>query len=402
MINISIRASLLILTFFAPGVYSQDTRPSIADCVVRLTFTNGRTGSSGSAVIVYAKDGIGMALTAHHVLEMGGTGAITLNDGRKVSAIVLKRHSHEDLAAVKFEYHDVAPPKVGLAKTLPRPGTQVWKVGYPAKAFGGSPRDVRTGQVVRVETRIQTSAIVNPGDSGGGFFNDEGRLVGIITHHIGDHKGIGPGPVVCYSFSQQCTQILTQCPPGTVCPPIIGRRPPGGTMPAPPASIDERDIDDPPPSTQPIPRVNPAPVPQPPAIPPYNDRLAEMEKKIQGIIDRIDKLKSIPGTPGIAGKDGTSGKDGTNGLDGQPGLPGKDGKPGVDGKNGVDGLPGPPGKDGKDGKDGVAGIQGPPGKDGQPADMSRVEALERELKELKGLIGANPNLRIRVVPADQP
>ena len=47
------------------------------------------------------------------------------------------------------------------------------------------------------------------------------------------------------------------------------------------------------------------------------------------------------------------------------------------------GPAGPPGAQGPMGKQGKPGLQGPAGEKGQPADMARIEALERRVAELE-------------------
>ena len=77
------------------------------------------------------------------------------------------------------------------------------------------------------------------------------------------------------------------------------------------------------------------------------------------------------------------GRDGTDGRDGEAGAPGKDG---------MAGAPGEPGRDGKDGRDGADGAPGVAGEDGRDADPEVMRAMI--IAEVETAVKALP------VPAD--
>jgi len=70
-------------------------------------------------------------------------------------------------------------------------------------------------------------------------------------------------------------------------------------------------------------------------------------------------------------------------------VPGPKGKPGPAGPPGV---PGPTGAQGPMGTQGDPGPQGPRGEKGEPADMGRIEALERRVAELETKLSAQSAL----------
>ncbi len=66
-------------------------------------------------------------------------------------------------------------------------------------------------------------------------------------------------------------------------------------------------------------------------------------------------------------------------------IPGPKGAPGP---QGIPGEKGPGGPRGPKGDKGEAGLQGLAGEKGEPADMARIEALERKVAELEALLAA--------------
>jgi hypothetical protein len=86
------------------------------------------------------------------------------------------------------------------------------------------------------------------------------------------------------------------------------------------------------------------------------------------LTDKIDNIQLLKGDKGEKGDTGSPGIDGKDGVDGKDGKDGKDGLNGKNGAQGERGEQGIPGKDGLNGKD---------------VDMSEIEALKKEIEELK-------------------
>ncbi|MEE8424918.1 MAG: trypsin-like peptidase domain-containing protein, partial [Elusimicrobiota bacterium] len=158
-----------------------------------------RDGGVGSGIIIQQS---GLILTnAHNVaktLSNNGTGAdisrdyhdevqVRLNNGQSLLGIVVAYNSDKDIALIQlpsspfmFSFYPTA--KIGDSNALVE-GDQVVAMGYPL----GLPFSVSEGivsgldrrQPGRLVTHIQHDAAVNPGNSGGGLFNDRGELVGI-------------------------------------------------------------------------------------------------------------------------------------------------------------------------------------------------------------------------------
>lgn len=87
-------------------------------------------------------------------------------------------------------------------------------------------------------------------------------------------------------------------------------------------------------------------------------------------------IQGIPGLPGLPGRDGPKGEKG------DPGVPGG-------GERGIQGPPGKVGPAGEKGIQGPPGLKGDQGSKGAPCDMSRVEALEKQLTIMQNILSVN-------------
>lgn len=150
-----------------------DALEALARDVARsVVLVRGSRGSAGSGVVW---DQPGLVITNHHVVP--GPGAqLTLSDGRRVNARVIRRAPALDLAALHVD-EDVS----GLASDvgdsdLLRVGDLVVAVGNPmgernAPSLGilaSAPYDV-----------LRLSITLRPGNSGGALVNARGEVVGI-------------------------------------------------------------------------------------------------------------------------------------------------------------------------------------------------------------------------------
>lgn len=169
------------------------TIASIKDSVVEVTTEEMSTGlylnqyittGAGSGVIL-SEDGY--IVTCTHVVAGATNINIVLSDGTKHKAEVIGVDSRSDIAVLKIDKTGLTPAIIGDSDKLVV-GEDAIVIGNPLGELGGT---VTTGIVsalqreVQVEnqtmTLIQTNAAVNPGNSGGGMFNAEGELIGIIN-----------------------------------------------------------------------------------------------------------------------------------------------------------------------------------------------------------------------------
>jgi serine protease Do len=153
---------------------SDALRELTRDVVRSVVLVRGSMGSSGSGVI-WDRSQPGLVITNHHVVP-GASAQLTLSDGRRVSARVVRRAPAFDLAALRVE-NDVADlaSRTGDSDRL-RVGDVVVAVGNPmgersAPSLGivaGGPGDV-----------LRLAITLRPGNSGGALVNASGEIVGI-------------------------------------------------------------------------------------------------------------------------------------------------------------------------------------------------------------------------------
>lgn len=146
---------------------------------------------AGSGVIVTSD---GYIVTNNHVIEDASEIEVILNDNRKYKAKVIGADPSTDIAVIKIQEEGLQPLPLGNSDDL-HIGEWVLAVGNPfnltstvtAGIVSAKARNINLlsdrsrGDVVPIESFIQTDAAVNPGNSGGALVNVHGELVGINT-----------------------------------------------------------------------------------------------------------------------------------------------------------------------------------------------------------------------------
>lgn len=169
----------------------------VKDSVVEITteynvqsaWYNYVTQGAGSGVVISDN---GYIVTNAHVIT-GETNAVAdniivrLTSGEEYSATVIGYDTDSDIAILKIEATGLTAAVCGDSANL-AVGEELVVVGNPLGELGGT---VTNGIVSATEREIsvngvkmsliQTNAAVSPGNSGGGMFNMEGKLVGIIN-----------------------------------------------------------------------------------------------------------------------------------------------------------------------------------------------------------------------------
>ena len=153
--------------------------------------------STGSGVIISKK---GYIVTNSHVIEGSRDIEVTLSDKRKFDAEVIGIDASTDLALLKIKGKRLPFLGFGNSDSL-QVGEWVLAVGNPFNlestvtagivSAKGRSIDILEGQD-RIESFIQTDAVVNPGNSGGALVNTNGELIGIntaIITHSGSYEG---------------------------------------------------------------------------------------------------------------------------------------------------------------------------------------------------------------------
>jgi serine protease Do len=136
----------------------------------------GQRVKQGSGVVI----GTGRVITNCHVAS--GASRLTVSSGgTSYSASIRVADEPFDLCSLDVTGLTAPAVSVGSVETV-RTGQKVFAIGAPmgleltiSEGIVSSLREAPQGKV------IQTTAPVSPGSSGGGLFDPEGRLVGIVT-----------------------------------------------------------------------------------------------------------------------------------------------------------------------------------------------------------------------------
>jgi serine protease Do len=159
---------------------------AVSPSVVRV-LSGDDTGpkSQGSGVVV----GSGEVITNCHVVEGGSV--VKVKAGSSVlSASVTVEDKELDLC--RLSVSGLGAPAVTIAGVGElQTGERVYAIGAPrgleltiSEGIVSSLREVANGKLV------QTTAAVSPGSSGGGLFDAQGRLVGIVTFQRNDGQNL--------------------------------------------------------------------------------------------------------------------------------------------------------------------------------------------------------------------
>ena len=182
----------------------------------RLNLYLGERASLGSGVIVSES---GFILTNLHVVDTlfdAFDAQVTLNDGRKISAMVVAWDEANDLAVLHINVDNLTPIKIGDETSLDV-GDIVFAIGYPRNIGQSVSQGIISALTKKSENTpgiIQTDAAINPGNSGGALINSRGELVGInssIFSESGNFEGIGfatPASYAIAAFQEMADQAI--------------------------------------------------------------------------------------------------------------------------------------------------------------------------------------------------
>ena len=164
---------------------------SVVEIKVEIMQSNPFYGQSvaegaGSGVII-SEDGY--ILTNNHVIDGASNITVTLRSGDSYEAQLIGTDPDVDIALVKIEASGLSAATIGDSSQI-KPGDKSVIIGNPLGTLGGS---VTEGIVSAVDRTLeidgktmhlmQTDAAVNPG---GGMFNGQGELAGIVVAKSSD------------------------------------------------------------------------------------------------------------------------------------------------------------------------------------------------------------------------
>lgn len=165
----------------------------VEDAVVEIRTESVRTNAfygeyitegAGSGVIITEN---GYIVTNYHVINGASKVIVKLKNQNEYEATVIGSDSQTDLALLKIEEIKLTSAVLGNSDQL-QVGETAIAIGNPLGNLGGTVTSgiiSALGRELTVDgkkmTLLQTSAAVNPGNSGGGLFNAYGELIGIVN-----------------------------------------------------------------------------------------------------------------------------------------------------------------------------------------------------------------------------
>ena len=154
---------------------------------------------AGSGVIISSD---GYILTCAHVVSGASNITVTIDD-KDYTATIVGEDDTSDVAVLKIDATDLTPATVGDSDSL-SVGQNVLAVGNPLGELGGTVTSgiisalnrsvtIQGTSSTNTMSLIQMDASVSPGNSGGGLFNMNGELIGLVNakSSSSDAEGLG-------------------------------------------------------------------------------------------------------------------------------------------------------------------------------------------------------------------
>ena len=165
--------------------------PSVVEIVIKETtqgygfFGQSYTAQGAGSGVIISSDGY--IITNNHVV--GGVDSITVTtyDGKEYPATLVGTDSKTDIAVIKVDAENLIPATIGDSSKI-QVGDTALVIGNPLGTLGGTV----TNGIISATSReivinnesmdlIQTNAAINSGNSGGGMFDGNGNLIGIVN-----------------------------------------------------------------------------------------------------------------------------------------------------------------------------------------------------------------------------
>lgn len=193
--------------------------PSVVAVTTEKMVTNNFWGGqqvvsgAGSGVIFTAD---GYIITNNHVIEGAEQIKVKLSDDSEYVAKLVGTDSQSDVAVLKIEATGLTPAVLGDSDTV-QVGEVAIAVGNPLGTLSNTATDGIISGLNREVTvqgntmsLMQTSAAVSPGNSGGGLFNANGQLIGIVNAKSTGDYAEGLGFAIPINTAKQVAQDLIE------------------------------------------------------------------------------------------------------------------------------------------------------------------------------------------------
>ena len=171
---------------------------------------------AGSGVIISSD---GYILTCAHVVSGASQITVTIGD-TDYTATVVGEDDTSDVAVLKMDATGLTPATVGDSDSL-SVGDSVLAVGNPLGELGGTVTSgivsalnrsvtIQGSSSTNTMSLIQMDASVSPGNSGGGLFNMNGELIGLVNAKSSSSDAEGLGFAIPINDAIQVAQDLLE------------------------------------------------------------------------------------------------------------------------------------------------------------------------------------------------
>ena len=191
---------------------------AVEPSVVKITSVSGQQEAVGSGDVLTSN---GYIVTNDHVVQGYSSYTVTLTSGSTYTATLVGQDAQDDLAVLKISATGLRPISFANSAAA-QVGQFAVAIGYPlglqetatygiVSALNRAVSEAPSGPAGELAGLVQTSAQLNPGNSGGALVNLQGQLIGIPTLSATDSEtgsaanGIGyaiPSDRVAYVAEQ--------------------------------------------------------------------------------------------------------------------------------------------------------------------------------------------------------
>lgn len=187
----------------------------VTETAVESPFVSSdQTVSGAGSGVIISEDGY--IITNNHVVEGATKVDVTLPDGSEHEATIIGTDSRSDIAVIKINVTGLIPAVIGDNEAV-RVGDLCVAIGNPMGQLGGTVTDGIISALNREVTisgtpmnLIQMSAAVSPGNSGGGLFNGNGELIGVVNAKAGSDNTEGLGFAIPANTAMQVAEELIE------------------------------------------------------------------------------------------------------------------------------------------------------------------------------------------------
>lgn len=179
----------LLLAATTPAL-GRDLSALVKACGPAVVVVRDAQGEVRGSGVLVSRDGI--VLTAEHLFDDGEEFSIALVNGTVLPVQrLIYRNAEQDLVALEVRGQNLPYVPLTPSESLDI-GAPVVAIGNPQGLENSVSEGVLSGkrdfgnQVVY----LQTTAAISPGSSGGGLFDRQGRLVGILTSYRDDGQNL--------------------------------------------------------------------------------------------------------------------------------------------------------------------------------------------------------------------